>query len=55
MSVGLKSKAQRLRSDAFRTARGERGEDSALGGNEKRRRASLAAAVQITASVSIDN
>jgi len=52
MSVSLKSKAQRLKPDASWTALAERSGDSALLRHEKRRRASLAAAVQKVATAS---
>ena len=52
MRVSLKSKVQRLKPDASWTALAERSGDSALFRHEKRRRASLAAAVQKSAGSS---
>jgi hypothetical protein len=52
MSVNLKTKDERLKPDASWTALAERSDDSALARHEKRRRASLAAAVHKVASSS---
>ena len=52
MIVSLKSEVRRLKSDAYWTAPAERNGDSALLRHDKRRRASLAAAVQKVADSS---